>query len=780
MNPPDKKKKIIIISAVVGVVALLLMLIGVYLFQQREVAPDDSDAAVEPIVTEWKAGDTWKKFENRQETFPIPEGFKQGSVKIESQWGWSAGTPDCMVQMNETHEVTIPGVDQKIVMEDLGNGLDQANCTEIINELKALGYTDAQIGPFTLPHVVDTDDSTWFPQTPKSISTMWDSSKGNLVVNIKFTGMDGPPAEWCDQNTGSRKDDPICNGSHKYRVRVIWSAVEDTPTPTLTPSPTNTPSPTPTLVPEKASLGDFVWNDVNRNGLQETGEAGLSGVVVKLFREGETTELSSTTTDTEGKYSFTNIDAGNYYVTFQLLNGYRFSPKNFGNNKEVDSDANTTNGRTDAIVLAPGQNDMSWDAGMYKLIPNIQIIKSEIADHANAKDYQIVANGANATFHIRVVNTGEVDLSNVVVTDAMAPGCARNISQQDLTSDPVGVLKVGQTVDYTCQSAAVTESFVNVAEVVGKPIDGGDDVTDEDDTYVVLAGTPAIMIRKSEIENHNLATDSQTIEAGGTAKFYITVTNIGAASLKDVVVTDPLVEQCARALTGEGQNLNPAMAVGESQDFECQLANVQGSFVNIATVTGKSVETDQVVTDNDPSAVVVPGAVGVEKSGALTCNADQSAGVAYTIRITNPDNETRVLEITDSLDSKVTADMLPVQSISDGGVFNSSSRQIVWSNVSIAGGQTKTLTYTVNVPGSAFGEHTNTVVVKQDSVEVGRDTHTINVTCLPGTAILGDNTARVIVPVTFIVLGILFYVFKGHIYVAKLISRYKNGGEFIS
>ena len=777
MNSPDKKKKILIISIVAGIVAFLLILIGVFLFQQREVAPDDSDAAIDPITTEWKIGDTWKRFENKTETFPLPSNFKKGTVKIESQWGWSGGLVDCEVQMNETHEVSVVGMDQKIIMEDLGNGLDQANCTEIVNELKALGYTDDQIGTFTFPHVVDDDDSTWFPNPPKFIVGEWDESKGNLVVNIKFTGMDGPPAEWCDRNTGSKPTDAICNGSHKYRVRVIWSAIEDTPTPTPTPSPTVTPE------PDKSSLGDLVWNDVNRNGLQDTGESGLSGVVVKLYRVGETTELASTTTDTEGKYIFDELVAGNYYVTFQLLNGYKFSPKNFGNNSEIDSDAGTSDGKTDTIVLPAGENDMSWDAGMYKLIPNIQIIKSEIADHENAKDYQIVASGSNATFHIRVINTGEVDLNNVVVTDALAPGCARNVSQQDLTSDPIGVLKVGQVVNYTCQSAAVTQSFVNVAEVVGKPLDGGGDVTDDDDTYVVLAGTPAIRIRKSEIANHNLATDTQTIETGGTAKFYITVTNIGAASLKDVVVTDPLVTQCARALTeddGTAQNLQAALAVGESVDYECQKAGVEGSFVNVATVTGKSVETNQTVTDDDPSAVVVPGAVGVEKSGVLTCNSDQSAGVVYTVTITNPDNETRLLEVTDSLDSKVTADMVPVQSISDGGVFNSLNKQIVWSNVSVSAGQSKSLTYTVNVPGSAFGEHMNTVVVKQDGVEVGRDSLTINVVCLPATGILGDNVERIIVPATLIVIGLLFYVFKGHLYVAKLISRSKSENDFNS
>lgn len=34
---------------------------------------------------------------------------------------------------------------------------------------------------------------------------------------------------------------------------------------------------------QKASLGDRVWPDANKNGVQQTGEAGVAGVTVKLL-----------------------------------------------------------------------------------------------------------------------------------------------------------------------------------------------------------------------------------------------------------------------------------------------------------------------------------------------------------------------------------------------------------------------------------------------------------------------------------------------------------------
>ncbi|MEZ4605645.1 MAG: SdrD B-like domain-containing protein [Deinococcales bacterium] len=36
---------------------------------------------------------------------------------------------------------------------------------------------------------------------------------------------------------------------------------------------------------QKASLGDRVWKDANKNGIQDAGEAGVAGVVVTLWSD---------------------------------------------------------------------------------------------------------------------------------------------------------------------------------------------------------------------------------------------------------------------------------------------------------------------------------------------------------------------------------------------------------------------------------------------------------------------------------------------------------------
>jgi len=114
-----------------------------------------------------------------------------------------------------------------------------------------------------------------------------------------------------------------------------------------------------------ASVGDFVWNDLNSNGIQSTSfEPAVPGVTAQLLGSDGTTVLASTTTDTNGYYSFTNLNAGTYYVQFSLA-GYTFTTKNApGSTFANDSNVNISTGITDAITLVAGQTDNTIDGGL--------------------------------------------------------------------------------------------------------------------------------------------------------------------------------------------------------------------------------------------------------------------------------------------------------------------------------------------------------------------------------------------------------------------------------
>ncbi|MDR7049208.1 protocatechuate 3,4-dioxygenase beta subunit [Duganella sp. 3397] len=111
-----------------------------------------------------------------------------------------------------------------------------------------------------------------------------------------------------------------------------------------------------------AHLGDLVWEDVNGNGVQDTGEAGIDGVIVNL-KDADGNIVASVTTHDGGQYDFT-VDPGTYSVAVAPPAGYVFAAASQGANGALDSDVGT-NGQV-SVVLAPGQNNLDIDAGLYR------------------------------------------------------------------------------------------------------------------------------------------------------------------------------------------------------------------------------------------------------------------------------------------------------------------------------------------------------------------------------------------------------------------------------
>lgn len=112
------------------------------------------------------------------------------------------------------------------------------------------------------------------------------------------------------------------------------------------------------------SIGDRVWCDANKNGVQDFGEVGIAGVTVQL-KNSNGAVIQTDTTDFNGNYLF-NVDVGTYTVAFLKPMGYSFTTANAGTNDNVDSDADQTTGMTGPIAITAWEEDLSVDAGLYK------------------------------------------------------------------------------------------------------------------------------------------------------------------------------------------------------------------------------------------------------------------------------------------------------------------------------------------------------------------------------------------------------------------------------
>ena len=115
-----------------------------------------------------------------------------------------------------------------------------------------------------------------------------------------------------------------------------------------------------------ASLGDFVWEDLNRNGIQDAGEPGLFGVEVQLFDSPQGNLLATTITDADGLYQFSGLTPGDYVARFVQPAGLLFTVPNQGADDTKDSDADTSTGETSLISLAAGEINLNTDAGLFE------------------------------------------------------------------------------------------------------------------------------------------------------------------------------------------------------------------------------------------------------------------------------------------------------------------------------------------------------------------------------------------------------------------------------
>jgi hypothetical protein len=165
------------------------------------------------------------------------------------------------------------------------------------------------------------------------------------------------------------------------------------------------------LVSTRASLGNRVWDDLDGDGIQDAGEPGVAGVQVILYAADGITVLSSTITDANGNYLFTNLPAGNYIVGVNpatLPAGMQFTTQNNTSGPDGDGantwtgggDSDVTNaGFTSVITLGAGQSNLTVDAGVRR-VP-VATIGNRVWDDANSNGTQ---------------DAGEPGVGGVVVT----------------------------------------------------------------------------------------------------------------------------------------------------------------------------------------------------------------------------------------------------------------------------------------------------------------------------------------------------------------------------
>ncbi|WP_225752563.1 DUF11 domain-containing protein [Actinotalea sp. Marseille-Q4924] len=243
-------------------------------------------------------------------------------------------------------------------------------------------------------------------------------------------------------------------------------------------------------------------------------------------------------------------------------------------------------------------------------------------DIEKTPDSQTVTEGDDATFTITVTNTGNVQLTDVTVTDPNSPSCAATI----------GALAVGATHSYPC-SMTPTASFTNTATATGTG--AGTQVTDSDSADVVLDLLPAVTVTKS-------ANPTSVPETGGNVDFTFSVQNDSAEPVTITSLDDSVFGE----LVGDGDcTVGTELAAGASCSFTSTFAipagDVPGSHGNTFTAWVEDPQGND-TSDTDDETVtytdVLPD-VTLTKDVDPASVAETGGEVTYTYVVTNSSAE---------------------------------------------------------------------------------------------------------------------------------------------
>ncbi|NLP12286.1 DUF11 domain-containing protein, partial [bacterium] len=201
-------------------------------------------------------------------------------------------------------------------------------------------------------------------------------------------------------------------------------------------------SPAPTGI----RIGDRVWLDTNKNGLQDEGEPGVPSATINLLSDPSGTLVLTTLTDAQGHYVFENVPAGSYRLELQLPDNLVFTTADAGDD-DIDSDADPATGRTAVFAVENGQQVFLFDIGLkQRTTSNLQVVKSIPDEHAYYYRNQQV------TFLIRVSNQGPETAQNVRIIDTVPDGLTFISAAPSQTSGPNPLI-------WTLESLAVNETI---------------------------------------------------------------------------------------------------------------------------------------------------------------------------------------------------------------------------------------------------------------------------------------------------------------------------------
>ncbi len=290
--------------------------------------------------------------------------------------------------------------------------------------------------------------------------------------------------------------------------------------------------------------------------------------------------------------------------------------KNYTNKVIVNANVKNSNETVTANDISTVETEVANpEIKIEKYSFNSADLDGHLGHTEDTDDSQTITKGTKSVFQIRIENTWNEDLVDVVITDTLASECNKTIDN----------LAVWDYYTYECEKANITEDYTNTAEVVAKgKISWNNTPKVDDDTEIkVEDAKPEITIKKYSANpddldwyvGHTEDDDSQGIISWNNSIFTIRIKNTWNENLVDIVITDELASECNKTIT--------KLEVGEIYSYECKKENTIESYTNVVKVVAKGEiswnNTDEV---NDDSKVIVNSINPIVKVDIHSANND--------------------------------------------------------------------------------------------------------------------------------------------------------------
>ena len=307
-----------------------------------------------------------------------------------------------------------------------------------------------------------------------------------------------------------------------------------------------------------ASVGDYTWMDVNRDGLQDADEPALPGVTVTLMRadgsavtDASGNPVAAVTTDANGKYVFENLLPGDYKVSFQAPAGYEATTSEAGDDRAADS-----NGASASVTLAQGQTDDTIDFGAVGTgVIGDQLFLDVNQNGGNAPDAgDKVLPGVKVT--LTWTGPGGITRTYETTTDADGKYKFENLlpGEYKVSIDPETLLKAEPLLDVLTHSPA---GDVDAKKVVSEDVKADKDKLAQAfnlNTSVTLTGeknqnldqdwgfgiSADTAIMKAITDPDEAAQESFEFTPGQRVTYTLTLTNNGPGAATGVKASDEL------------------------------------------------------------------------------------------------------------------------------------------------------------------------------------------------------------------------------------------------